>query len=270
MDVRLLTINLSLNMKSRPLFLRALRLRQAAALQRPLTYRPDVLASPNFQRLRSLSTSTRLLNEKPNPDPNASSSESSNQQSSQSKSKQRQAPPEEDNAPPQSPFKVFAQVLKEEISKNSAWQENVKQLQGDVDKFADSAAMKRAREMYERARITTLIQNNPRIQAAVQDLKRRGVSVSEAINRSLEDSAVIEAIRASYGWASSAAARATQPIRDTPVYKAIAASVEEAFDDVGAGSRYGGYEEREARRKRRELRAAKAGKVSRRMEANPE
>lgn len=104
------------------------------------------------------------------------------------------------------------------------------------------------------------------------DLKRKGLSVSEAINRSLEDSAVIEAIRASYGWASSAAFRATQPIRDTPVYKALATSIEDAFDDdTGVGSRYGGYEEKEERRRRREKRAAKAGKTAtKRVAENPE
>jgi import inner membrane translocase subunit TIM44 len=53
---------------------------------------------------------------------------------------------------------VFAQVLKEEISKNKAWQDNVKQLQGDVDKLADSQAMKRAREVYERARVRKLVE----------------------------------------------------------------------------------------------------------------
>ena len=115
-----------------------------------------------------------------------------------------------------------------------------------------------------------MIQNNPRIKSAVEDLKRRGISVSEAMNKALEDSAVLEAIRASYGWASSAAIRATQPIRDTPVYKAIAASVEETFEDAaGAGSRYGGYEEREARRMRREKRAARVGKTQR-TQANPD
>ena len=117
-----------------------------------------------------------------------------------------------------------------------------------------------------------MIQNNPRIQSAVQDLKRRGLSVSDAINQSLQDSAVLEAIRASYGWASSAAFRATQPIRDTPVYKAIATSFEEAFDDdTGIGSRYGGYEEKEERRRRREKRAEKAGRAAtKRTAANPE
>lgn len=54
---------------------------------------------------------------------------------------------------PQSPFRVFVNVLKEELQKNKDLQDNVRQLQGDVDKFSDSEAMKRTREMYEKARV---------------------------------------------------------------------------------------------------------------------
>lgn len=54
-----------------------------------------------------------------------------------------------------------------------------------------------------------MIKNNPRIQASLADLKKRGISVSDAINRSLEDSGVINAIRSSYGLVSDVAARAT-------------------------------------------------------------
>lgn len=61
---------------------------------------------------------------------------------------------DDEPGPPQSPFKVFLRVFKEEIDKNQGWQQNVKQLQGDVDKLADSAAMKRAREVYERSRVS--------------------------------------------------------------------------------------------------------------------
>lgn len=44
-------------------------------------------------------------------------------------------------------------VFREEIEKNKGWQDNVKQLQGDVDKFADSAALKKSKELYERMRV---------------------------------------------------------------------------------------------------------------------
>ncbi len=44
-------------------------------------------------------------------------------------------------------------VFREEIEKNKGWQDNVKQLQGDVDKSADSAALKKSKEIYERMRV---------------------------------------------------------------------------------------------------------------------
>jgi mitochondrial import inner membrane translocase subunit TIM44 len=55
---------------------------------------------------------------------------------------------------PKSPFQTFVDVLKEELRKNRELQDNVKQLQGDVDKLQDSEAMKRARAAYERARVS--------------------------------------------------------------------------------------------------------------------
>lgn len=57
------------------------------------------------------------------------------------------------NELPKSPFQTFVDVLKEELRKNKELQDNVKQLQGDVDKFQDSEAMKKAKAAYERARV---------------------------------------------------------------------------------------------------------------------
>jgi hypothetical protein len=61
------------------------------------------------------------------------------------------------NEVPKSPFQTFVDVLKDELRKNRELQENVKQLQGDVDKLQDSEAMKRARAAYERARVRSEI-----------------------------------------------------------------------------------------------------------------
>ena len=52
------------------------------------------------------------------------------------------------------------EVLREELRKNRELQDNVKQLQGDVDKFQDSEAMKKARQAYERARVRYLKLSN--------------------------------------------------------------------------------------------------------------
>ena len=57
---------------------------------------------------------------------------------------------------PKSPFQTFVDVLRDELRKNRELQENVKQLQGDVDKFQDSEAMRKARAAYERARVRSL------------------------------------------------------------------------------------------------------------------
>ena len=51
-------------------------------------------------------------------------------------------------------------MLREELRKNRELQDNVKQLQGDVDKFQDSEAMKKARQAYERARVRYLKLSN--------------------------------------------------------------------------------------------------------------
>lgn len=45
------------------------------------------------------------------------------------------------------------EVLRDELRKNRELQDNVKQLQGDVEKFQDSEAMKKARAAYEKARV---------------------------------------------------------------------------------------------------------------------
>ena len=61
------------------------------------------------------------------------------------------------NELPKSPFQTFVDVLRDELRKNQELQDNVKQLQGDVDKFQDSEAMKRARAAYERARVCSFL-----------------------------------------------------------------------------------------------------------------
>jgi import inner membrane translocase subunit TIM44 len=137
-------------MAPRAILLRTLRARQLEARALPLRFVAPVLPAATSASLRSFSASSRSFN--------AQNEEAKGEQQKDGKQQQQQerkAPrPDEATGPPQSPFKVFAQVLKEEISKNKAWQENVKTLQGDVDKLADTQAMKRARDMYERARVS--------------------------------------------------------------------------------------------------------------------
>ncbi|KAM5532391.1 hypothetical protein V8D89_013424 [Ganoderma adspersum] len=174
---------------------------------------------------------------------------------------------------PKSPFQTFVEVLKEELKKNRELQDNVKQLQGDVEKFQDSEAMKRAKEAYERARLTSSIKENPRLRAAAEELRKAGIKVGDAVGealRTMEESDVMRAISRASAAVSSTIEKTTEPIRNTAAYKSLSDTISDALDDSGS-SKHGGFEEKEARRKRRQLRLAKAGKDSMsRVKANPE
>ncbi|KAI0704338.1 mitochondria import inner membrane translocase TIM44 subunit [Cytidiella melzeri] len=166
------------------------------------------------------------------------------------------------NDGPKSPFQTFVDVLREELRKNRELQDNVKQLQGDVDKLQDSEAMKRARAAYERARLTSSIKENPKLRAAAEELGKAGVKVGDAVAealKSMEESELMRAISRASAAVSSTVGKATEPIRNTEAYKTFADTLVDALDDSGS-AKHAGFEEKEARRKRRQLRLAKAGK----------
>lgn len=72
---------------------------------------------------------------------------------------------------------------------------------------------------------------------------------------------------------SSAVEKSTEPIRKTAAYKTLAETVIDALDDSGS-AKHAGFEEKEARRLRRQKRLEKAGRSSglgpQRVVANPE
>ncbi|KAI0763792.1 mitochondria import inner membrane translocase TIM44 subunit [Trametes elegans] len=170
----------------------------------------------------------------------------------------------QNHEPPKSPFQTFVDVLKDELRKNRELQDNVKQLQGDVEKFQDSEAMKRAREAYERARLTSSIKENPRLRAAAEELRKTGVKVGDAVGealRTMEESELMRAISRASAAVSSTIEKTTEPIRNTAAYKTLSETIADALDDSGT-AKHAGFEEKEARRRRRQLRLAKAGKNS--------
>ncbi|KDQ61678.1 hypothetical protein JAAARDRAFT_55020 [Jaapia argillacea MUCL 33604] len=179
------------------------------------------------------------------------------------------------NELPKSPFQTFVEVLREELKKNRELQDNVKQLQGEVDKFQDAEAMKKARAAYEKARLTSSIKENPKLRAAAEELRNAGLKVGDAVGEALktmEESEVMRAISRASAAVSTTVSSATEPIRNTAAYKTLAETVIDALDDSGS-AKHAGFEEKEARRKRRALRLAKAGKegrISRRVTADPE
>ncbi|KZT27735.1 TIM44 subunit of mitochondria import inner membrane translocase [Neolentinus lepideus HHB14362 ss-1] len=175
---------------------------------------------------------------------------------------------------PKSPFQTFVDVLRDELRKNRELQENVKQLQGEVDRFQDAEAMRKARAAYERARLTSSIKENPRLRAAAEELRRTGVKVGDAVSEALktmEESEIMRAISRASSAVSDSVASATEPIRKTAAYKTLAETLTDALDDSGS-AKHAGFEEKEERRRRRQARLAKAGKEGRgrKVVADPE
>jgi import inner membrane translocase subunit TIM44 len=69
---------------------------------------------------------------------------------------------------------------------------------------------------------------------------------------------------------SNTIATTTEPIRQTAAYKTLAETLVDALDDSGS-AKHAGFEDKEARRRRRQKRLEKAGLSKRRLtEENPE
>ncbi|KAH9479418.1 Mitochondrial import inner membrane translocase subunit TIM44 [Psilocybe cubensis] len=180
------------------------------------------------------------------------------------------------NELPKSPFQTFVEVLKDELKKSRELQDSVKQLQGDVDKLQDSEALKRARAAYERARLTSSIKENPKLRAAAEELKKAGIKVGDAVSEALktmEESEVMRVISRASSAVSSAVEKSTEPIRKTAAYKTLAETIVDSLDDSGS-AKHAGFEEKEARRLRRQKRLEKAGRAAglgpNRIVANPD
>lgn len=120
--------------------------------------------------------------------------------------------------------------------------------------------------------IVASIKENPKLRAAAEEMKRQGLRISDGVSDALqqvEDSEFMRQLTKTSAAISQGVTTATAPVRNTAAYKALSESVVEAFEE---SSRYGGYEDREVRRKRREERLRKAGLSGKRkrVEANPE
>ncbi|KAK9456095.1 hypothetical protein V1511DRAFT_496533 [Dipodascopsis uninucleata] len=146
-----------------------------------------------------------------------------------------------------SPIQVFVDTFKEEWGKSKELQENIKALQDETGRMQESESFKKAREAYEKASLAS--------SKTAQTIKKAGEVVGSAASSAWE-SPVVKSTREAVNATSETIHQATAPIRNTQIYK----DVKDVIDD-GSSRRYGGYEEREIRRKRR------AEQAKRRQEA---
>jgi import inner membrane translocase subunit TIM44 len=114
-----------------------------------ISHRPSIFPSrPSIVSLRYYTAETKREPPK-------------NEQEHKAESEEKEGPKKhykEDTGPPpdpnKSPFQVFVDTFKSELSKSRELQETVKALQDESGKIGDSEALRRAKEAYAKARVS--------------------------------------------------------------------------------------------------------------------
>ncbi|ATY65861.1 mitochondrial inner membrane translocase subunit [Cordyceps militaris] len=152
----------------------------------------------------------------------------------------------EANAPPpphgdKTPWQVFMETMNTEFEASKEWNESTKQIGAAAHQFSESDAVRRTREAYEKS--TGAVSSS-----AATAIKSTAGAIGKGAAWTWE-TPVMKGVRKAANVTTDAMDKATKPIRDTEAYK----NVKNVIDD-GSSSRYGGWVEKEERRRRRELR----------------
>ncbi|KAK1623539.1 Tim44-like domain-containing protein [Colletotrichum phormii] len=164
---------------------------------------------------------------------------------------EKQKEKKEDLPPPpphgdKTPWEVFRETLTTEFGKSKEWNESTKALSGEIQDFTESERVRKAREAYEKS-------SGAISSAATSAVKTTAGAIGKGAAWTW-DTTAMKGVRKVANVTGDALDKATKPIRETEAYK----NVKDVIDD-GSSSRYGGWVEKEERRKKREAEAAKNG-----------
>ena len=162
------------------------------------------------------------------------------------KEEKKEAPPPPPPHGDKSPWQVFTETLQTEFKQSKEWQEGTKQLAANAHEIAESEAVRKAREAYQGTTGTI-----GKVGGKV--LKTTAGAVGKGAAYAWE-TAPVKGLRHTANFTANIADKATKPIRETEAFK----SVKNVIDD-GSSSKYGGWVEKEERRKAREAREAALG-----------
>lgn len=181
------------------------------------------------------------------------------------KDEKEQKKKEEPPPPPphgnKSPWQVFTETLRSEFKASKEWNESTKQLASSANRFTENESVKRARAAYTAA-------SGAATSSTASAIKGTGRAVGKGAAWTW-DSTVVKGVRSGVNATASGIDKATKPIRDTKVYQTAVGNVKDVIDD-GSSSRYGGWVEKEERRKQRELREINDSEASGRPGKRPE
>jgi import inner membrane translocase subunit TIM44 len=174
---------------------------------------------------------------------------------------EKEAPPPPPPHGDKSPWQVFTETLQTEFKASKEWNESTKALAAGAQQFTENESVRRARQAYEST--TGAVSST-----TANVLKTTAGAVGKGAAWTWE-TPVVKGVRSTVNATASVIEKGTRPIRETEAYK----NVKNVIDD-GSSSRYGGWVEKEERRKARELREAqeakKAGVTGKRVEVMTE
>jgi mitochondrial import inner membrane translocase subunit TIM44 len=195
----------------------------------------------------------------------SSHSEAKDEESGEKGDKSKDDKKERDQpAPPphgdKSPWQVFTETLRSEFKASKEWNESTKQLASSAHQFSESDSVRRARAAYD----ATAGAATSKTAAAVK-------STGKVLGHGAAwtwDTKMVQGIRGGVNATGRGIEKVTRPVRETEAFQ----NIKDAVDD-GSSSRYGGWVEKEERRKRRlerEMKDVKSGRIpAEKMEEDP-
>ena len=165
--------------------------------------------------------------------------EKDGKEESDKKEKKEDLPP----PPPhgdKTPWQVFMETMQTELKDSKEWNESTKALASSAHQFSESESVRKARQAYDAT--TGAVTNT-----ASTVVKSTAGAIGKGAAWTWE-TPVMKGVRKGANITGEALDKATKPIRETEAYK----NVKDVIDD-GSSSRYGGWVDKEERKRRREM-----------------
>lgn len=155
---------------------------------------------------------------------------------------------DEDAAPPphgdKTPWQVFTETLTKEFQASKEWNQSTKELSGSIHDFTSNPNVQKARSGISKA-----------AEAASSTSGKVIMGTAGAIGKGAAwtwDTPVVKGLRKGASVVGTGIEQATRPVRETEAYKSVKSTI-----DDGSSQRYGGWTEKEERRRQREEREAR-------------
>ncbi|EEP78611.1 mitochondrial import inner membrane translocase subunit TIM44 [Uncinocarpus reesii 1704] len=155
--------------------------------------------------------------------------------------KEKEAPPPPPPHGDKTPWQVFTETLRSEFKASKEWNESTKALASSANQFTENESVRKARAAYQAA-------SDAASSKTSSALKQTGKAIGQGAAWTW-DTSVVKGLRKGVSVTGQGIEKVTRPVRDTKAYK----EMKEVIDD-GSSSRYGGWIEKEERRRQRELR----------------